>query len=110
MTDYEKYRGRCKELSQAAVDADPSLTLVRGWYWCPIWNREEEHWWCKRKDGSIYDPTVRQFPSMGCGEYKEFDGWTNCEFCRKRIHEDYIQMCGRFPVCSTKCALSLVGL
>jgi hypothetical protein len=43
--DYIEFRGRCKELSEKAVAADPSLTLVRGYYFCPIWCIEEQHWW-----------------------------------------------------------------
>jgi hypothetical protein len=55
-TDYLTHRGKCKEMSEAAVAADPTLTLVRGHYFCTLWG-EQAHWWCKRQDGIIVDPT-----------------------------------------------------
>ena len=69
MTDYEKYRGKCKQFSEELCAQDSSLSLVKGWYHCPIWGRQE-HWWCKKPDGTIIDPTVNQFPSKGLGEYQ----------------------------------------
>jgi len=69
--DYLTYRGKCKDLSEEAVRKDPELRLVRGHYFCPIWKREEQHWWCVRKDGTIHDPAKYQFPSRGLGVYKE---------------------------------------
>jgi hypothetical protein len=110
-TNYSKYRGKCKELCDEAIKNDPSLTLKRGWYYEPLWNKEEEHWWTVKIDGSIYDPTAKQFPSGGIKEfYKEFTGIIPCSQCGVKITEDQIKMCGRYPVCSTKCALKLVGL
>lgn len=50
MSDYLKFRGKCKELSEAACAEDPSLALVRGHYYCPIWNVTEPHWWTVRPD------------------------------------------------------------
>ena len=73
LTDYQKYRGKCKEFSQEAVLRDPTLRLVRGFYHCPFWG-EQPHWWTVRLDGSIYDPTKDQFPSKGLGNYEEFTG------------------------------------
>lgn len=35
-SDYAKYRGKCKEMSEEAVAQDPSLRLVRGYYHCPF--------------------------------------------------------------------------
>ena len=71
---YQAFRGKCKEYAEAACASDPSLRLVRGHYFCPIWNRDEPHWWTQRPDGTIYDPTKEQFPSAGLGVYTEFDG------------------------------------
>ncbi len=85
-SDYNKYRGKCKELSELACAEDPTLTLVRGYYYDPQWG-EQPHWCTKRQDGSIYDPTKDQFPSKGLGEYIEFDGFYACEQCGKRIAE-----------------------
>ena len=110
-TDYQKYRGKCKEMSEAAVKADPSLTLVRGYYYEPIWDKTEQHWWTRRSDGSIYDPTAKQFPSGGIAEfYKEFDGMVKCEICGKIMPEEKAIIQGRFALCSTLCVMELVGL
>jgi hypothetical protein len=109
-TDYLQYRGTCKELVDQAIAADPTMKAVRGYYHCPIWGKQQ-HWWCVRMDGTIYDPSVKQFPTAGvCAEYEEFDGWCNCAECGKRIREEEAQMCGPYPVCSMKCALDLVGV
>ena len=109
-TNYSKYRGKCKEFVDIALKNDPTMRAVRGYYHCPMWGKQE-HWWCERSDGSIYDPTVKQFPTAGiCAEYEEFDGVCVCEECGKRFKEGEGQMQGPYPVCSTKCALKLVGL
>ena len=109
-SDYSIYRGKCKEASEEACKKDSSLTLVRGYYYCPIWNTQEQHWWTVRENGKIYDPTRKQFPSIGFGVYTKFDGNLNCSECGKDITEDTMTMCGNYPVCSTKCAMRLVGL
>ena len=109
-SDYSKYRGKCRELCDVEIENDPTLKLVRGYYFDPIWNREEQHWWTVRSDGTIYDPSAKQFPSKGNGVYREFDGMVCCEECSKNIFEDDCIMQGRFPVCSPKCAMRLVGL
>jgi hypothetical protein len=85
-TNYQKYRGKCRELSQKACDEDPTLTLVRGWYHCPLWGKQQ-HWWCERPDNSILDPTKDQFPSKGTGEYQKFTGICECEHCGAEITE-----------------------
>ena len=36
---YTKFRGKCKQMSEEAVAADPTLRLVRGHYFCPFWAR-----------------------------------------------------------------------
>jgi len=109
-SNYLKYRGKCKEFCDAAIKKDPSLTLVRGFYYCPLSNKEEQHWWTKKQNGTIYDPTAKQFLSNGVGEYREFDGIFNCENCGKPVKEEDIKMCGNFPCCSNRCCLRLVGL
>jgi hypothetical protein len=109
MTDYEKYRGKCKEFSEALCAEDPTLTLVRGHYLCPYWG-EQQHWWCTQPDGTIVDPTKDQFPSKGAGEYVPFDGTVYCEECGTALTEDTAIWMGRYPVCSDRCARSLVGV
>lgn len=97
-------------MSEAAIKTDPTLTLVRGYYFEPTWNKDEPHWWTKRIDGTIYDPSVKQFPSKGHGIYTEFDGYFTCEECGKSVKEEHCHPMGNYVVCSTKCGLRLVGL
>jgi hypothetical protein len=110
MTNYEIYRGKCKEFCEQAIANDPSLTLVRGYYHCPFQKQKEQHWWTVTSDGTIYDPTKLQFLSNGAGEYEVFNGTVSCEECGKQILEADIIFCGSFPVCSNFCGMKLVGL
>lgn len=109
-TNYMKYRGKCKEFSELACAENPNLTMVRGHYYCPIWNRNEQHWWCVDQDGTIHDPTKQQFPSNGLGEYVPFDGHVTCDNCSKQILEDEARFEGRYAFCSTACVMRFVGL
>src|ERR1019366_7112369 len=87
MSDYLEYRGKCKELVNAACVADPTLRVVRGFYHCPLWGKQA-HWWAVKPDGTIIDPTVKQFPTKGVGaEYEEFNGQIECEYCHKELAE-----------------------
>lgn len=105
-----KLRGKCKELAEAAVVADPTLRLVRGWYFCPIWGTDEQHWWCERPDGTVVDPTAGQFPSLGHGFYEEFDGIFVCEECGREFPEKEAYPTGNSHlVCSTTCFGRMVG-
>ena len=114
MTDveaYAKYRGKCKEFSEQAVSDDPTLTLVRGHYYCPVWG-EQPHWWTVREDGTIYDPTAEQFPSKGLGEYVPFNGKVNCAECGEEVEEKdaYIDGNGHYAFCSGLCNGRFVGV
>lgn len=110
MDGYAQFRGRCKEMSEAAVAADPSLTLTRGHYICPLWGRQE-HWWATRADGSIVDPTAAQFPSGGIGEYVPFDGLVPCDQCGKEMQEAVVPHTeGRYALCSYECYGKFVGV
>lgn len=110
MSNYLKYRGRCKEMSEALVAKDPSLTLVRGYYHCLVWGRQP-HWWAKNHKGEVVDPTKLQFPSSGRGFYEEFNGCVECENCGKEIKEEEAETFGsRFALCSYKCYGQLVGV
>lgn len=105
-------QGKCKELSEAAVKADPTLTLVRGHYICPMWGARA-HWWTTRTDGSIHDPTVNQFPTRGVGaEYVPFDGIVTCAECGKEFEEGagVFDGNGHYGFCSTGCNMRFVGL
>ncbi len=109
--NYTKYRGKCKEMCQEMLANDSSLTLVRGWYYESLWNREEAHWWLKDGKGKIIDPTKLQFPSGGINEfYREFQGTIECEQCKKLINEEGAIINGRFAICSKECyTLCFVG-
>jgi len=111
MTSYEMYRGKCREMSEAAVIADPTLTLVRGHYDCPHWG-EQSHWWTVRPDGTINDPTKDQFPSSGNGIYTPFTGMINCDECGKEVAESEAIVAGngRYALCSGSCYGRFVGL
>lgn len=108
-SDYLKYRGKCKEFSEAAVAADPSLTLVRGHYFCPFWG-EQPHWWTTKPDGTIVDPTALQFPSRGSGEYIPFDGMVTCAQCGKEMKELDAWFDSSYTFCSGTCNMRFVGL
>jgi len=110
VSDYLEFRGKCKEMSEAACKADPSLTLVRGHYYCPMWNTTEAHWWCVKPDGAIFDPTANQFPSKGLGIYMPLPSHVPCEECGKDIPVDDVIGAGSYAVCSGKCYGRLVGV
>lgn len=111
MDDYDKYRGKCKEMAEEAVKNDPTLTLVRGFYYDPCWGTQP-HWWTVRKDGTIYDPTALQFPSKGKGEYEPFNGMVNCAECGKEVAETEARIGGNghYAFCSSRCEMIFVGL
>lgn len=111
-SNYIKYRGKCKEMSQKLVDdSNGELELVRGYYYEPMWGSDEPHWWCRDKNGVIHDPTKLQFPSGGCSDfYTEFDGTYKCANCGTIVEESKAVPCGNYIVCTNLCALKLVGL
>lgn len=109
MNDYRKYRGKCKELAEAAVKTNPDLTLVRGYYHDFLWGKQP-HWWTKDKDKNIHDPSKDQFPSKGLGEYEEFDGMVECANCGKQMKEEKARFDSRYAFCSIECNMRFVGL
>ena len=108
MEDYEKYRGKCKRFSEELCTQDVTLTLVKGWYHCPIWGAQE-HWWCKKPDGTVVDPTAKQFPSKGIGEYEEYVGILCCEYCGTDVKEEDAYLVEHHVYCSYKCYGSDIG-
>ena len=109
MDDYRRFRGKCREAAEELARTNPGWRVVRGTYVCPVWG-EQNHWWCEDQNGKVHDPTCRQFPSKGLGEYCEFTGWLRCAVCVKEIKEEEAIGMGSYPVCSDACALRLVGL
>lgn len=99
-------RGQCEERSKAAVAADPTLTLVCGWYHDPVWGRQE-HWWTTRADGTIHDPTAGQFPHGGITAlYEEYSDVFPCDGCGIDVNEnDHVNGC-----CSSACYGRMVGV
>lgn len=107
---YAQFRGKCKEASEALCAAVPTLTLVRGHYFCPMWNSNEPHWWCTQPDGTIIDPTAAQFPSSGNGIYTPFNGVVECAECGKEMEEAEASFESNYAFCSTRCHMRFVGL
>ena len=107
---YSLYRGRCRELSEAACAADPALVLIRGHYYCPIWGTDEPHWWTMHRDGTIYDPTREQFPSKGHGIYTPFSGLVTCANCGKEMLEENADIEGNYAFCGYRCHGQFVGV
>lgn len=110
MSNYAKYRGKCKEMCDVAIKDNPSLTLVRGYYWEPLWNTIEPHWWTVDENGKIFDPTRLQFPSQGFSEYIPFDGMVECAQCGKEIKEEEADIEGNYCFCSYTCHGRFVGV
>lgn len=109
-TNYTKFRGKCKDMSEALCEKDKSLTLVRGYYHCPLWGKQS-HWWVKDKDGKIIDPTVEQFPTAGiAAEYEEYDGTGQCSECGKDVIVEESMTESNYVFCSSKCYGRFVGV
>lgn len=112
VNNYTTYRGKCREFCEELIQENPTYTIHRGHYYCPIWGKQE-HWWCKNSEGTIIDPTVKQFPSWTYADssfYEEFDGICTCEECGKAVLEEEAIFMGRYATCSRICASRLVGL
>lgn len=91
---------KCAEITLAMAEEFLELDRVRGIYHCPIWGKRT-HWWLKDEDGNVVDPTAKQFPSGGIGEYQEI---TNDEECPTGRCPNCGEMTYKFEtVCSAKC-------
>lgn len=108
-SNYLKYRGKCKEFVDEAIKNDPTLKAIRGYYY-DIFEGKRAHWWCERSDGSIFDPTIKQFTDNGNGTYEEFDGIIECSECGKQMTEEEADIEGNYAFCSTRCHMIFVGL
>ena len=108
-SNYKKYRGKCKQAVEELCRKDPTLTPVRGYYVCWLWGKQP-HWWAVKPDGTIVDPTVKQFPAPQIGDYVPFNGIVECAECGKIMKEDDANFYGKYPLCSGKCLCKFVGL
>ena len=104
MSNYLKYRGKCKQFCEEAVKLDPTLRIVRGYYHDALWGKQA-HWWCVKPDDTIFDPTILQFPDKN-GEYEEFCGFFKCEQCEKEIAEEEGTVYGNYIFCSYECMVA----
>lgn len=85
----------------------PELIICKGWL------GEQEHWWCKTKNGSIVDPTKHQQSFMGTfGKYREYkDGDEikvgKCMNCGDNIFG--LQENGRRDICGSRCEQEFIN-
>ena len=112
---YQTFRGKCKRYCEAELQLDPTLTLVRGHIFVAAWPSEPDqaHWWCRRADGTILDPTWRQFPFIEAPPpelYTEFDGRVTCAECGKEMDEKDARTESNYAFCSSRCYGRFVGL
>jgi hypothetical protein len=103
--------GKCAEATIDMVAKFPELKRVRGHYYCPFWG-ERQHWWCIAPDGTIVDPTVSQFPSLGSGKYVEWSEGEEepvgrCVNCSKEVLMSKNSNVGP-EFCSMSCADSYI--
>jgi len=109
-SNYSMFRGKCRKFCEEAIKEDPTLKIVRGHYYCYVWNTNEPHWWTTREDGSIHDPTKLQFPSEGNGTYTPFNGKVNCSECGIELNEEDAQFDSNYCFCSGTCQGRFVGV
>lgn len=111
--DYKEFRGKCKVLCEQELAKDPTLTLVRGHVFIGLWPSDpyQPHWWLKRADGTIVDPSWRQFPCQPAPElYEEFDGNVSCDNCGEVVPEDKASFDSNYAFCSYKCHGQFIGM
>ncbi|MDB4312078.1 hypothetical protein N9937_01480 [bacterium] len=109
-SDYSRYRGNCKQFCDAAVIEDPTLEIKRGWF-IDINDVKHEHWWTVRPDGTIHDPTIKQFAFNGIGGgYQEFDGTFECSQCGKVDNADTMTHESNYHFCDGRCYCIFVGV
>ncbi len=106
---YRLLAGKCHTICEAIAKVDDEWTLTRGHYVCPQWGTRS-HWWLKAKDGTIYDPTVDQFPAPRRGEYVEFTGIVECAQCGKEMPEADASFDSNYAFCSGACHGYFVGV
>lgn len=106
---YRLLAGKCKSVCEAIAKMDSQWTLTRGHYICPMWG-PRAHWWLTAKDGTVYDPTIFQFPTPRIGYYEPFDGRVSCAECGKEMDEAEAEFESNYAFCSGNCHMRFVGL
>lgn len=106
---YRILAGTCKKVCEAIAATDKRWRLVRGHYICPMWGYRG-HWWLEWEDGTIYDPTVFQFPTPRIGSYEEFNGIVECAQCGKEMKEEEASFDSNYAFCSGECHGRFVGV
>jgi hypothetical protein len=106
--------GACSVATNKMVKAFPELVKVAGW--C----NGHEHYWCVAPDGTVVDPTARQFTDvLGSYRYPElhYRAWEpgdkvrvgRCMNCGDDIYKEVQSLDGtRYCVCSDECHQQLV--
>lgn len=91
-TNYTKFRGKCEDMSEALCEKDKSLTLVRGYYHCPLWGKQSQMGdvntkvVCETEEESLTCKNMKEYgDSMDCERYK-------CTVCGRRTKLDYDEM------------------
>lgn len=106
---YRKFRGQCLPLSLAVVREHPDWRLVRGFVECPF-NGREQHWWTERPDGSIFDPSIRQYNAPGLLSYEEYEGVLSCFGCGVDVNEKDAVSDGSHRYCTESCLRYTIGV
>ena len=61
-------------------------------------------------DGTVVDPSVKQFPTKGAGaDYEEFDGNVECEYCGDIVVLDVAYRYEQHAYCSDACFRHDIG-
>ena len=109
---YRLLAGKCAKIAAAIAKACPEFRVAKGYYHCPHWGKRG-HFWLVAQDGTIYDPTIWQFPTE-TGAYEEIheNSEVECDQCGKRIPlaGATIGGNGNYVFCNGRCYGKYVGV
>lgn len=69
--DYARSAGECAQACKAMKEAFPELEVTNGFVTVLDYPEPRQHWWCKTANGTIVDPTKKQYPFIL--DYEEID-------------------------------------
>ncbi len=101
--------GLCYKAAHDMAEAFPSLAVVSGHALCLYPWGKRGHWWCVEPNGTIVDPTAKQFPAIGRYEpYTEGDDIRlgKCMSCGDEIWGSDPEAVYSTILCSKDCAES----